>query len=141
MKARFDGYNWLVKLEKGEELTKSLVEIVKKENIKTGWVYGIGAASSAEIGIYDLAKKDYKWQKLDKDLEILGLQGNISYIDNEPAIHLHGSFSNESMQAFGGHIKELTVSVTCEIFIHNWFSQDSITRSLDKETGLNLLDV
>lgn len=141
MRVRFDGYNWLVRLEKGEELTKSLVEIVKKENIRTGWVYGIGAASSAEIGLFDPKTQDYKWKKFDKDLEILGLQGNIAYIHDEPAIHLHGSFSDESMQAFGGHIKGLVVSVTCEIFIHNWFSQDSITRSPDKQTGLNLLDI
>lgn len=141
MKVRFDGYNWLVRLEKGEKLVETLVEIVKKENIKTGWIYGIGAASFVEIGFYNLSSKDYKWTKFDKDLEILGLQGNITFIGDEPALHLHGNFSDESLQAFGGHVKELVVSITCEVFIHNWFSSESITRSTDEKTGLKLLDL
>ncbi len=141
MTYRFDGYNWMIRLEKGEKLISSLTALIEKEKIKTAWIYGLGAADQVEIGFYDLEKKEYEWKKLDKELEILSLQGNISLIDEGPSIHIHGTFSGGDMQTFGGHVKDLTVSVTCELFLHNWFSSDGITRSLDKDTGLKLLDL
>jgi hypothetical protein len=140
MKIRYDGYNWIARLEKGEKLVESLLEAVKKENIKTAWIFGIGAASWAKIGFYSLASKQYNWKELDKDLEILSLQGNLAWEDDAPILHIHGTFSDETMQAFGGHVKELVVAGTCELFIHDWF-KGSISRSVDPKTGLKMFDV
>ena len=73
-------------------------------------------------------------------MEITSLQGNVAWDGDEPVIHLHGTFSDESMQAFGGHIKELQVGGTCEILLHRWY-KDALTRQADPATGLNLLNV
>lgn len=139
MKYTFDGYNWIVRLDKGEQLVASLTELVKKENIKGAWISGMGGALEAEIGFYQLEAKEYQWRKLDQLLEITSLQGNISWIDSEPMLHIHGTFSDENMQAFGGHVKELTVGGTCELLLHT--VQTELTRSHDDEIGLKLLDL
>ena len=135
----FDGYNWVVRLEKGEKLIESLTELVKKENIKGAWISGLGGAISAELGYYSLEEKEYHWKTLDKLLEITSLQGNVSWVDGEPKLHIHGSFSDENMQAFGGHVKELTVGGTCEVMMHAL--QAELTRSQNDDTGLELLDL
>ena len=141
MKYKFDGYNWFGVLEKGEELASSLSKFAKKEQVKGAWIFVVGACDELEAGYYDPKTKDYKLKKYNQDLEILNVQGNISWNGDEPAIHLHGTFAGEDGKAFGGHIKSLKVSVTCEVFIHDWFGSDRIERKLDDSIGLKLLNL
>lgn len=141
MKYRFDGFNWLVRLERGEKLMEGLTHVVKKENIKGAWISGLGAAEWAELGAYDLNTKTYKWKKFDQDLEITTLQGNVSWVDDEPMLHIHGSFSDEEMHGYGGHVKELQVGGTCEVLLHRWYETEGLTRSQDDAVGLKLLDL
>ena len=141
MKYKFDGYNWFGVLKKGDELVGSLTEFAKKESIKGAWVFVVGACDEVEAGYYDLKSKSYKFKKYNQDLEILNIQGNLSWSENEPVIHLHGTFAGEDGKAFGGHIKSLKVSITCEVFIHDWFGVDKISRKPDDSIGLKLLDL
>jgi hypothetical protein len=140
MKFKFDGYNWLVRLEKGEPLVASLVKLVKQEGVSGAWISGLGAAQSAELGFYDLDTKQYHWKKFDQLMEITSLQGNVAWNGEEPAVHMHGTFSDSNMQAFGGHVKELIVGGTCEVLLHRWY-EGKLNRSEDPETGLKLLDL
>lgn len=137
----YDGYNWLVKLNKGELLVENLLEVIKKENIKGAWISGLGGALWAELGYYDLEKQEYFWQKLDDVPEITSLQGNVAWKEGQPVLHVHGTFSKKDMTAVGGHVKELAVGGTCEILLHRWDDEVGLTRSEDTETGLVTLDV
>ena len=141
MTYKYDGYNWLVKLNKGELLVESLLEVVKKEDIKGAWVSGLGGVVWVELGYYDLEGQQYHWQKRDDLPELTGLQGNVAWKDSEPVLHLHGTFSDAQMRGFGGHIKEMAVGGTCEILIHRWYEEAGLTRSEDPETGLVTLNV
>ncbi len=140
MKYRYDGYNWLVRLQKGEKLVEQLTALVKDQKIGGAWLSGLGACENVELGFYNLGTKQYTWKKLDQPLEITGLQGNISWDTSEPVLHIHGSFSDSNMQAWGGHVKELEVGGTCEVLIHRWY-ENGLTRQLDEPTGLKLLDL
>jgi predicted DNA-binding protein with PD1-like motif len=140
MKYRFDGYNWLVRLERGELLIENLTKLVRDESITGAWITGLGASEWAELGFYDLNGKSYKWKKLDQLMEITSLQGNVSWESDRPAIHLHATLSNNEMQAFGGHVKELQVGGTCELLLHRWY-EGRLNRSDDPDTGLNLLEI
>lgn len=141
MTYKFDGYNWLVRLQKGEKLIESLVKIIEKESIKGAWISGLGGALSAELGFYDLEKQQYQWQLFNELMEITSLQGNIAWKGDEPALHIHGTFTKADFSAIGGHVKELIVGGTCEILLHRWNAEEGLSRSIDKETGLTLLDV
>jgi len=140
MTFKFDGYNYLICLDKGELLIESLTDFVKQQGIAGGWISAVGAAAWAELGFYELEAKEYCWKKFEKLLEITSLQGNVSWKGEEPFLHLHGTFSDEDMSAIGGHVKELEVGGTCEVFLHIWNS-DQLTRYQDPETGLNLLNL
>ncbi len=142
MTGRFDEYNHVLRLEKGELLVASLLGYARQQDVTSGWVMGLGGALWAELGCYDLETREYKWKKLDQLLEITSLQGNFAQDDQgETMLHLHGSFSDTDMQAYGGHIKELAVAATCEVFIHGWFDKEPLRRTLDDEIGLKLLDL
>lgn len=130
----------IICLSKGDLLIKSLIEEVKKQNISGAWINGLGAAEWAEIGFYDLPNKKYNWSKINQPLEILSLQGNIAWKDGEPVIHIHGVFSDDKMNTIGGHVKELEVAGSCEIFII-LIGDTRIERGYDEDTGLNLLDI
>ncbi len=140
MKYRFDGFNHLLRLEKGELLMESLVEFAKINNLETGWVMGLGACRWAELGFYNLETKSYTWQKFDQPMEIVNLQGNIALKDGQPFAHIHAVLSNNDFQSVAGHVKELEVNATCEIFFHHWF-KDGINRKPDENIGLPLLDL
>ncbi|CAN5607432.1 hypothetical protein BH23PAT1_BH23PAT1_4570 [soil metagenome] len=49
MKFKFDGYNYLLRLEKSELLTESLKNFGRQENIAGASVSGIGAAIWSEL--------------------------------------------------------------------------------------------
>jgi len=107
----------LLILEKGEELITSLTSFAKENNVKGAWISGVGAASSLTIGYYDLDAREYAWKENSGMFEIMNLSGNITTVDNEPSLHIHGTFSGHDLAAFGGHVKELLVGITCELFI------------------------
>lgn len=136
----FDGYNWLVRFERGELLVEGLTKLISKENIRGAWVSGLGGAEWAELGFYNLDTKAYEWKKLDQLLEITSLQGNVAWQDDKPVLHLHGTFSDQSLAAFGGHVKELAVGGTCEILLHRWY-EAGLSRAHDDSTGLSVLDL
>lgn len=138
MKRKFDGYNWLLRLDKGDLLIKELSSLAEAENLQGAWISGLGGALWAELGFYDLDAQKYRWKKLDQLLEITNLQGTVAWQDDRPAIHVHGTFSTPDMKAFGGHVKELEVGGTCEIMLHTWH-KGRLNRGKDTATGLNTL--
>ena len=141
MTHKFDGYNYLLRFDKDELLIAALTDFVKKQGIKAAWVSGLGGAQWAELGFYDLPATTYRWQRFDELLEVTALQGNIAWKDSEPALHLHGTLTNSQFQAIGGHVKELAVAGTCELFLHTIFGDEKLTRSANETTGLSLLDL
>lgn len=140
MKYQHDGYNWLVRLQKGEKLIESLTKLAKEENLPSCWLNAIGAASSVELGYYNLEKQEYQWHELNELMEITGLQGNLTFNRDQPNFHLHGTFSKRDLSVVGGHVKDLVVAGTCEVLLHKWYA-DKLTRSKDDEVGLNLLNL
>lgn len=140
MKFKHDGYNWLVRLEKDELLVENLTQLVKDEQIQGAWISGLGAAQWAELGFYNLTSQVYEWKKFDQLMEITSIQGNVSWDNDAPVLHMHGTFSDQTMQAYGGHIKELQAGGTVEIFLHCWF-KERLHRSTDPSTGLKLFEL
>lgn len=141
MSYTFDGFNYFIRLQKGDLLAQSLTELVQKEQLSGAWLSGLGAALWVELGYYDLDAKQYIWKRKDETLEITALSGNVAWSDDQPALHIHGSFSDREMRGFGGHVKELAVAGTCEVFLHLKQGPDKLTRSHDTDIGLNLLDI
>lgn len=140
MKFQSDGFNWMVRLNKGELLVESLLSLVEQENLPSCWITVIGGAQSAKLGFYNLDEQKYEGHDMNELTEITGLQGNLTWIDGKPSVHLHGTFAKADLSVVGGHVEEVVVSGTCEIFLQKW-NGDKLTKSKDADTGLCLINL
>ena len=117
----FRKYNqtYYVRLDKGDEIIGSLLEICRKENIASAVFSGIGGCRQAEIQTFIPETGEFETQKLAGMLELIALNGNIVR-DEEGKLfhHTHAmfSFKKDGAHGFaGGHIKSVTVLYTAEI--------------------------
>lgn len=133
-----DNNSYIIRLEKGESIIEKLESFCIKENFSAAFLNGLGAILSATLAFYNLEKKEYELKNLSEACEIVSLVGNITLVDNKPFAHLHCVLSNSKFECFGGHLKEGTVGVTCEI--HLIKLDVEIERKLDEKIGLKLLD-
>jgi len=130
--------SYIIRLEIGEELAESLEKFVREYDIKGGWITGLGGATKAQIGYYNLNRKKYVFRAIKDVRELVSLTGNISRIGDEVALHLHGVVTDSNNRPRGGHIKSLTVGGTCEVRID---ILPEMNRKVDPDIGLPLLDL
>ena len=127
---------YLVRLNRGEELVSTLKQFCATNNIKLGQISGVGATDKFEIGLFNPTTKKYQAKVFEFPTEITSLTGNISTMNGETYLHLHGCFSDESFQTLGGHLNSAVISATAEIIILKF--NDQIDRYFDENIGLNL---
>lgn len=134
---------YLIRLVRGEEVLPSIVAFCKEQSITCGSFRAIGAVEKSKIGYYDLSQKKYGQKEYPDAMEVASMTGNISLVDGEPFVHCHavlsGIVAGTENQPIGGHVFEATVAVTLEV--HLVAFNDSITRELDQDIGLKLLNV
>ena len=141
MAKRIKNYNvkntYLLRLEKGDDLLKTLTEVVKENNIKLATISGLGAVSRVIFGYYDQQDWEYNFIEKKGQFEILSLNGNVSIKDGEPMVHAHIMLADDSGDAFGGHLAEGTEVFASEIEIQELDKADKV-RKYDEDTGLTL---
>ena len=96
----------------------------------------IGATDHASIGVYDLEKKEYYPEEIDEFMEIASLNGNITAMDGKPYIHLHATLADRRHVIHGGHVLEMRVGATCEMFVTVF--DGAVNRQKDEALGINL---
>ena len=128
-----------VRIDKGEDLPAKLKELCRAEDIRFAQVNAIGASEHALLGVYDLAKQEYAREEYNGFCEITSLTGNITTVEGEPYIHLHATLADQQHNIRGGHVLELTVGATCEMFVQVIGSETGRIR--DEQLGINLWDI
>jgi len=136
----FDGYNYLIRLEKGEHLNAALEQFVAETRLDGAWLSGLGAAQEIVLGFFTLSSKEYKWRTFSGMHEIAALQGNVALDDQGKVVfHIHGAFSDDEYQTVGGHVQDFVAGATVELFVHRAYQP--MHRAFDDETGLQLLQL
>ena len=138
MDYRVFGNQIVLRVDRGEELMSAFTTVCEKEGIRLGSIVGLGAADHLVMGLYDVSEQKFNETRLDIPLEITSIVGNITEMDGKPYLHVHINAADAEGHAYGGHLKEVRISGTAEIFItvmdgHVGREKDSITG-----TGLNL---
>ena len=128
---------YVLSFQIGENLQEELVKFCADEDIKSAFFVGLGGLQELELSYYNLSEKRYEDINIKENLEIVSLTGNISKLNNDTIIHMHGVFSNSKANTIGGHVKKIVVSGTCEIFLTVF--DGFIERRYDDTTGLNLM--
>ena len=130
------GSTYMIRIDLGEEILESLKEVCEAEHIRLGRVEAIGAADHAVIGVYDPAKKEYYPEQIDRFAEIASLNGSITAMEGKPYIHLHATLADQDHVIHGGHVLEMRVGATCEMFVTVFDGE--VTRQKNEELGINL---
>ena len=130
------GSTCMIRIDPGEDIVECLKKLCEDEHILLGRVEAIGAADHAVIGIYDLVKKEYYPEKIDEFMEITSLNGSITAMDGKPYIHLHATLADRHHVIHGGHVLEMRVGATCEMFVT--VLDGEVKRRKDEGLGINL---
>ena len=133
-----DQKDYFIRIDRGEEIFATLLQLAKKEEWPCAHLSGIGAVNNIELGTYAFSDKEYKKDIIPGDRELLSLDGNMSFVDNAPFFHIHGVLADSNYKCMGGHFFSATVAVTCEIILRPY--PIKIERSFSKEIGINLLN-
>ena len=137
MEFKKNGSNYILRIDRGEEIVSKIKELCEKEKINMGTIMGIGATDDVEIGLFNTSNKKYYSNNLKGLFEITSLMGNITTKDNNVYLHIHINVADENNKAYGGHLNSCVVSATAEIVIT--VLDTIIDRRFDEEIGLNLL--
>ena len=131
-----DKQNYILKFELGEHYPTVFIEFLKKNKIGGGFFVGLGAGTDPEVAFYDLKKEKYLTKRFKGDLEVLNLTGNVSKSGKETIIHQHVTLGKKNFEAVGGHLMDMRIGGTLEIFLT---VTSPLKRAKDTATGLNLL--
>ena len=138
MEYRKFGETWYVRMDKGEEIICGILEICRKERIRSAVFCGIGGCSAAEIQTFLPETGSFETERLTGMLELVSMNGNI--VSDPGGLlyhHTHAVFSYQSggqHRMSAGHMKSITVLYTAEIELRPVVG-GTITRKRDEETG------
>ena len=127
----------IISLSPNEECIETLTRYCAQKKITAAHLTAIGACGQLKLAWYNLETKTYEDHEYSENLEITGIIGNVSLVEDKPFIHAHGTFGRRDMSVIGGHIRSMTISAACEITFEEMDGR--IERTHDEFTGLNLM--
>jgi len=128
-----------VVFDTGDEVMEGLRRFAGEQQISGASLTAIGALQSVTLGYFEIERRDYKRIRMDEQVEVLTLAGNIALSGNERKIHAHLVVGRADGTAHGGHLMEARVRPTLEVIVVE--SPTHLRRVSDPETGLALIDL
>jgi predicted DNA-binding protein with PD1-like motif len=130
----------VARFEDNEDILGNISEIAKKENIKSAVLYLIGGIKKGDVVVgpekEELPPKPI-WQKIRESHEAMAI-GTIFCQENEPKIHLHGSFGKRDTVHVGCLRETSETFLVIEAIILEIKGIDA-QRAFDETSGLTLL--
>jgi len=123
----------------GDEPLEGLLRFAHEERIDAAGFTAIGAFSDAELGYFDWQKKDYERIRIDEQVEVLSLLGDIAVGPGREGkkVHAHVVLGRRDGTTRGGHLLSARVRPTLEVIATE--SAGFLRREHDPVTGLALI--
>jgi predicted DNA-binding protein with PD1-like motif len=121
-----------------DEVLSGLTDFAIAHQVKDAHFTAIGAVQSGTLAWLDLSKKSYHRIPVDEQSEVVSLTGDIAEFGGKPVVHMHAVLSKRSGATVGGHVFELNVRPTLEVFM----TVDSapLQKKPDESSGMKLID-
>jgi len=126
-----------VVFDTNDEAAGGLLAFARDHKISAAGFTGIGALRSVTVGYFELERRDYKRIRIDEQVEVLTLAGNIALTKDGPKVHAHLVVGRSDGTAHGGHLLEAQVRPTLEVIVTE--SPAYLRRRSDPGTGLALM--
>lgn len=144
MEFRAEGSTYYIRLDKGESVVGTMLDLCESKNIQAGSFQGIGACDCAVLSTYLPEENDFTHHTLSGMLEMVSLMGNITTGGNgKPFMHAHATFSqlarNGEVAVMAGHLKDARIGYTAEIILTA--AEQTIGRKTDPHPGIEVWDL
>lgn len=118
MQADKTPFGFMLVLEPGDELIRSLTALARQEDIDGATISGSGRVRELEIGFFDPLKNGFHRRCFREHLEMCSLTGTLPLLDGEPFPQLHGIFSRNDFTTIGGQVFEAICGELVEIGVY-----------------------
>ena len=119
MEYRKFGECYYIRMDRGDEIVSTILDVCRREGVRSATFSGIGGCSDAEIQAFDPDAGAFETERVEALLELVSLTGNvIMRSDGTLSHHAHALFAyqeNGSPRILAGHLKATTVYYTAEI--------------------------
>jgi predicted DNA-binding protein with PD1-like motif len=131
--------SWILVCDTGDEAMTALRAFARQEGLTAAHFSGIGAFSAVTIGYFDWDVKEYLPIRIDDQVEVLALTGDVALDEGEPAVHAHVVLGRRDGTAAGGHLLEADVRPTLELMLSE--TPATLRKTYDRASGLSLIDL
>jgi predicted DNA-binding protein with PD1-like motif len=96
--------------DKGDGVMAGLLSFAQEQKLTASHFTAIGAFERATLGYFDRAQKDYEKIRINEQVEVLSLIGDIATDDDGgPKVHAHVVVGKRDGMEHGGHLLEAQV--------------------------------
>jgi len=126
-------------LATGDEPIGTLTSFAAEQRLGASHFTAIGAFERAVVAYFDWSTKEYRKIRIDEQVEVLSLIGDITIDRSKPKVHAHVVLGKSDATAHGGHLIEAAVRPTLEIVSTEL--PRHLHRRFDPASGLALIDL
>jgi predicted DNA-binding protein with PD1-like motif len=129
---------YVVIFHAGDEALSGLTDFAIKNNVQDAHFTGIGAVSRATLAWLDVPAKMYHRIGVEEQTEVLSLIGDVAMFSGKPVVHMHAVLGRHDGSTVGGHVFELRVNPTLEVFVT--VNTVPLKKRPDDASGMKLID-
>lgn len=118
MHAEKTPFGFMLVLEPGDELIRSLTALARQEDIDGAAVTGSGRVREVELGYFDPVTGNHIRRSFHEHLELCSLTGTLPLLDGQPFPQLHGSFGRADFTIIGGQVFEAVCGELIEVGVY-----------------------
>jgi hypothetical protein len=130
--------NYVIVLAKGDEVMSGLTDFARENKVTSASFTAIGAFSHATVAWFDNSRKEFKLIPIKQQVELVSMIGDITLVNDKPAVHTHVSVASGDGTVRGGHVINAFVFPTLELFMTVY--PTPLHKQPDEATGLELID-
>ncbi len=130
---------WALVFERGDEAIAGLTAFAREHRLAGSQLTAIGAFSDVTLGYFERTGREYRRIRLEEQVEVLSLVGDIALENGQPKVHAHVVIGRADATVRGGHLLEGHVWPTLEVILQE--SPHQLVRRFDPEVGIALIDL
>src|ERR1700688_3579323 len=130
---------WALVFERGDEAIAGLTAFAREHRLAGSPLTAIGAFSDVTLGYFERTAREYRRIRLEEQVEVLSLVGDIALENGQPKVHAHVVIGRADATVRGGHLLEGHVWPTLEVILRE--SPHQLVRRFDPEVGIALIDL
>lgn len=124
--------------EPDEDPVAMLTETANAYQLASAQITAVGGFSSATLGYFDRARREYQKVPISEQVEVLSLLGDIAHDGDKRIIHMHGIVGLRDGSTRGGHLLGARVWPTLEVIVTEW--PTFLRKRFDPALGLPVVD-